>query len=536
MGGQRRLMHKVVIIDDNIMLLESISAAIDWNAYGCEVVGVAENGTKGKVMIERKKPDIIIADINMPGLDGLEMIKMTRSRLPEAKIVIITGYEKFDYAQKALYLHVDDYLLKPVDNRQLQKTIKALACKIDKETDNKIKSQKMIDYNHQIEKKLKDSVLVTKKYILSQIVNLNGIDGNTLIARLKKEGLRFKCFLVMAIGFDKIDSADSITKNIYGYLTGNGAEEVLDILVDNRLILFVFFNKNIDYASAARKCGGAGKYAQQPPGAGGTFSYTLSARLYKDFSDLKTAYGEILGLNDTAQYYPDKGAGAAEPKGFADEEKNITAYYNLCCDMLEGSANADEAARIISDIAESISKTYSGDDFLIKTAIIKFSEKLLERFLKQGARYERFDTDAVAYKVKQIRGLSEAKDCLLSIYNGIKALSEESAPKYSLLIQKFFELIRGNDCNNISLYTLADKLAISPSYLSGLVKKETGQKFIDIVTGTKVENAKKLLKEPRYSIEDIGRIIGYQNYISFYKAFKKHEGISPKEYRGKIEY
>lgn len=119
-------MYSVAIIDDNRATADMLATAVDWRAVRCAVAGVAYDGVRGRALILQKKPDIIIADIRMPGLDGLQMIDLTRKICPQSKVIYISAYDDFAYVQKALELKAFDYLLKPFDNDRLMRIVRRL--------------------------------------------------------------------------------------------------------------------------------------------------------------------------------------------------------------------------------------------------------------------------------------------------------------------------------------------------------------------------------------------------------------------------
>lgn len=119
-------MYKVVIIDDEPIIVEGLSRSIPWNKWDCEVVGTAFGGEEGKELIEKIKPDILFSDISMPGIDGLTMIASLKSQLPMMEITILTGFRDFDYAQKAIRLGVSRFLLKPSKMDELEEAVSAM--------------------------------------------------------------------------------------------------------------------------------------------------------------------------------------------------------------------------------------------------------------------------------------------------------------------------------------------------------------------------------------------------------------------------
>lgn len=111
---------KVVVIDDKPLIRRSLIETIQWEALGCEIAGEAENGLEAKEVIRKVKPHLIISDIKMPGLDGLSLTEFVKDFLPDTKVIIITGYQEFEYAKKAIQLGVCDLVLKPIDNRAME--------------------------------------------------------------------------------------------------------------------------------------------------------------------------------------------------------------------------------------------------------------------------------------------------------------------------------------------------------------------------------------------------------------------------------
>lgn len=128
-------MYKVVIIDDEPIIVEGLGRSVDWNRFDCVVAGMALNGEEGMKLIKEIKPDIIFTDIRMPCMDGLTMIAAIRSEFPGTQIAILTGYRDFDYAQRAISLGVTRFLLKPSKMNEIMEALSAMTAKLeDRET------------------------------------------------------------------------------------------------------------------------------------------------------------------------------------------------------------------------------------------------------------------------------------------------------------------------------------------------------------------------------------------------------------------
>lgn len=125
-------MYKVIIIDDEPIIVEGLVKVVDFKKYGCEVAGTAEDGEEGLQVIREKKPDMIITDISMPGMDGLAMIAALKSEFPDMEICILTGYRDFDYAQEAIRLGVTRFLLKPSNMSQIEEALEVMGGNLKK--------------------------------------------------------------------------------------------------------------------------------------------------------------------------------------------------------------------------------------------------------------------------------------------------------------------------------------------------------------------------------------------------------------------
>ena len=134
-------MYKVVIIDDEPIIVEGLSRIIDWEKHRCQLAGTAANGKEGLELIRRVKPDIIFTDISMPGMDGLQMIAAIRVEQPDTYISILTGYRDFDYAQTAIRLGVSRYLLKPSKLSELEESVEFMVGELDKRPAGETKAQ-----------------------------------------------------------------------------------------------------------------------------------------------------------------------------------------------------------------------------------------------------------------------------------------------------------------------------------------------------------------------------------------------------------
>lgn len=140
-------MLKVLLVDDEPYVLEGLKISINWTAYGFRICGEATNGEDALELVRLSNPDLVITDIRMPVMDGLEFIRLSKERLrSSAKFVILSGYDDFSYAKEAMLYNVSDYLLKPIDSEELESVVSKLASLIKKEKRNMESTNKQLAF------------------------------------------------------------------------------------------------------------------------------------------------------------------------------------------------------------------------------------------------------------------------------------------------------------------------------------------------------------------------------------------------------
>ena len=124
-------MYKVLLVDDEPIIVEGLSRSIPWERWNCRVVATANDGTEGKNLIEKERPDIVFMDICMPEMNGLQMIAALNSQFPDLEVSVLTGYRDFEYAKEAVHLEIEEYILKPLNAAEITKVFEDLKKKLD---------------------------------------------------------------------------------------------------------------------------------------------------------------------------------------------------------------------------------------------------------------------------------------------------------------------------------------------------------------------------------------------------------------------
>lgn len=516
--------YRVDVIDDNEIFLQSVRQNFGWEELDCILAGIAKDGISGQKLIEETKPDIIITDINMPGIDGLTMIGNIRKDLPNVKIIIVTGYDYFDYALKALQEHVDAFLLKPISPDIMKETINRVILELKNNNEEK---QHVHNLKKQLDTNLKTNEALLREQTVQMLLNLASSVDNQIQKRLVQCNLYnggYSIFAVQAVnGVEPIGILQQISDMVKEVNEQYDKVQFVSIFDDNRFVITAFYEKPVMQVLVTRTENALIRILKQFKQV--MYSYITNASA--NFEMFRVDYLLAAAKLEQTIYFKD--AGSEKAKTGSDtqilEERRMLVYFEDYIDKIM-DCGKEEAQKELEHVVENISSRYSQDILLIKSALLVFCILLMHKI--DGME---FCFEDIALKFNEVTDIKEAKKFLFGVYGVCMDRKNESRQKYSFLVNQFFEYIQTHKYEEISLYSAANYLQVSPVYLSGLIKKETGSNYKDIIIREKIKASKKLLENPRYSIEEISEKVGYKNYINYYKVFKKLEGISPKEYK-----
>lgn len=529
-------MYKIMIVDDEEEIRLGIIKRMNWESFGFVVVGDAENGQEALEKAEKLEPDVIMTDIRMPFMDGLELGNRLAEILPSTKIIVFSGYDDFEYAKQAIKINVIEYLLKPINSAQLTEVLKKLKIRLDKEYDEKrnvdilkqhyleslpmMREQffigaiegriKLHDWNAEA-KKL--SVEFQGEYFAVGLIKLEDIDNSDedfvkekslLLIAIKKivdENMNKFCNFVSFLYVDKVvvivnfKEKSDINKGI------NGLNEICKIF-------YRIMNRNIT--------AGIGNVVVEP------------SKLYMSYKTAEDAleYRVVLG-NGHAIYINDV-EHTTSVRLQLDENKERELLNAVKVSSLEEIRNVIE--ELFKDI-ESVVLPFNQYRIYfmeIMTSLLKLIQIYnldLDDIFGEG-----FDFYKYLEKLNSIEKIKQwFIDKSAAINNGIKKNRMRSS---SLIVESAKEYIRKNYMDHdISVEKLCDSIHVSPTYFSTIFKKETDMNFVNFLTEVRLEEAVKLLNTTADKTYVIADKIGYEeaNYFSY--VFKKKFGVSPSKYR-----
>ncbi|WP_187274148.1 response regulator [Paenibacillus sp. N3.4] len=526
-GGIR--MFKVLLVDDDVPMMKYVTKLIDWDSLQLTLSGSASSGVKALALFREHEPDLVITDIGMPQMDGIELAAELQKIKPDVKIIFLTCHEEFHYARKAVQLSAEDYLIK--DELTAQQLDTVLKKSVHMLTTDKERFQELA---------YKQDILKNKEIWLAQFWEqlLAGASNESIQNQGERLGIAWKQpHFMLAIGDLQFESFPQ--KYRYAdmplllYAITNIAQELplegfsMTTIADKEMRLVCIVNFQHDLSRNAMEAFGKHmtllqhkimEYLKMK------ITFCFSAP-FKGVEHIHLQYGSLKQRERSVFYGKNSGA------------ENQTADHKLWNSDVMGMLGGDwqrleEAAQngehsLTMDTLEALCMKAETSRLDPAELLLKSSQwmRLLE------LRFNQPNDDTFHRCLLSCSSWIQAKELLrqrVHLLLGSRADAWiEKKPKLQLIDQ----YISDHLSENISLVDIANYLFLNPSYFSRYFKQESGLNFTDYMHRYKMKMACKLLKEKQYSTEMIALKLGYMERTYFSKVFKKYVGVSPKDYR-----
>ncbi|MGV2883141.1 response regulator [Paenibacillus taichungensis] len=526
-------MYRVLLVDDEEDVREGLVVEVDWEALDLRIVGLAENGREALEMAERVEPDIVVTDISMPFMDGLELAKRLRERNPLVKVVILTGYDEFDYARQAVSLSVDEYLLKPFSAGHLTELLTRLRAQMAAEVAEREDVQQLRDHYYTSLPLLQADLMAT---LLHRQKSPEYIHGKAKQCGLDLHGERYGVS-VLTLHMDGEQSADTELKqfaalNIAAEVwTEHGAGHAF---MHQETIVLLYVDRwggedgeKRQQQALENVMRSINHYLRIPATVGsGSIVNTLAGvkHAYED-ALLALDYRLVPGT-DPLIYIADVERQTAGKLRF-DELKQQTLTR---CLKAGTQAELEDALEIIF---REITVEHGRSD--IQLYLIEVLTNVWKAAQASGEAME--DIFGAGFQLYadlfRLPGLSEAQGkvrevCLLVQHR----IASGRQHVYKDIVEQALSFTKEHYADpDLSIQKVCGHLHISSGYFCGIFKKEVQLTFLQYLMQIRMEAAKELLRSTEMKSFEIAGQVGFAepNYFSF--CFKKHIGVSPKEYR-----
>ena len=489
---------KVFLVEDEMVIRRGIKNSIDWEKEGYIFCGEASDGELAYPMIIKEKPDILITDIRMPFMDGLELCKLVKEELPNIKILILSGYDEFDYAKEAIRLGVTEYLLKPISSGKLLEALNGVSESIRREKEDKDLVRNLLLFRFTLgeENRKSGELLGEAEYAIKKLT-----ERLEYVFEFQRD-VEGWAFLLMA------DNEEQMSERVKEL-----SKDLEEIMKNYSTI--AYFGGIGQPVARLRELEESFREAERALAA----RFTMELNRIISVEDIRMAQN-VDTLDDI------------EITSFGEIEKTRTMLEKFLNNGAEDEI--DEFVDVyINELPEENLKSVLMRQYIIMDAYIvmmSFCEKI------EGIEGEmQAQSEELKNSMKTIQTLEEIKNYIRMLLKKIIGVRDTiSGRRYSDIIEIAKDQIRKTYMSDeISLNTIAAEVGMSPSYFSSIFSKEMGKTFVEYLTEIRMDRAKELLMCSSMKTSEIGYEVGYKDPHYFSYIFKKTQNCTPKEFRAR---
>ncbi|MEH7546741.1 response regulator transcription factor [Neobacillus vireti] len=521
-------MHKVILVDDEIYFRKGLKSLIDWNSCGFEVIGEAANGEDALAFIDGVCPDLVITDIRMPVLDGLELIKQVMKKEGKhPKFIIISGHSDFKYAQQAVRYGVHDFILKPIDQDEIEETLTSLAASI---SEQKLLFEKNIE--------------IKKAVLLENLIHgkVNEQDTYDFSRELSLGNVTEYYYMILEVNGLPLNQSGTIPDN----QVKDKIITVIREICDPQVGVFIQELEQGSYGllipSTYLHC-----FKMQIS----HFSQWIHGLLLRSVKQDVTFYiGPAVSKLHLLKNSFEAAQKAREYKYVHDDKSIIfskevsdqliiyteleDSYYHLLIEQIEESATIGIMETVDKIFLQFTSKNMAR--VAVHASINRCVHSILKLIKNMEGEVSQLNSFQTMLQLQNYQlTLSQLRkqflEFVLESMENIKILRKQTSDGEAHKIKQFVDT---HYRENISLKTIAAKFYMNPVYLGQLFKKTYGIYFKDYLLQVRIHEAKKLLRQSDQKIYEIAERVGFNNTDYFVTIFGKLEKITPSEYRNKI--
>lgn len=528
-------MLTMVIIDDNKLELSGIGKMIDYNKFGIKIVGLFSNSYEALEKIKQINPNIILTDIYMPGINGIELVKIAKEYHLDSKFIFMSCHNNFEYAKGVIDLKGEAYLLKPFYDDELisviQKTIDGIEA--DREKNNELKNALS---------NLQKNLPIMQNFFLQQLLFKKYSDKKEIDEQIKSlnlEHIKQCIYQITLIKFTKninvmheqiLSTKIEMLKHKYEF----NDLDIFCIQTSSHTYAVLFFGKNADLFS--ERCFDFLVILQKNISSNSDIQFAVS-NTSSDIYGLPVLYEQarkILNENfsdseNNIMFFDDVYEG-----DYFNDEIDFSKIYDLIKDniiyntdnndsMDEIFLNTEEKSMNTAQINALINYILASAKIILNNAHINIENNVYNEYLSSGTGISNItDKEALA---------KWTRDFLQFLRNRIKTLQQDNF-SYSI-VEKIKKYINENFASEITVQDIADYVGLSARFANKLFKQIEERTIFDYLIDIRIAKAKQLLRQTDSKLYAVANSVGYNNISHFCMLFKKHTGLSPTEYKNK---
>ncbi len=527
-------MYTIIVADDEEELRRAIIRRVDWASIGFTVIGEADNGAEALELVEKLKPDLLLTDIRMPFVSGIELARQVREICPATNIAYLSGYDDFSYAQQAIQYNIISYMLKPISVEELTEELLNIKNKMDKwfkefaaATDTEETSVRefvvpllLDDYAAESAEE-KEKQLLEKAYACGLLENTeaNPCFSVLTLAIYDENGKR-------CTAAEHVHSIDAILKKYVKHVSFFAGNKIVSLLISTEKQL----NKYL-HIFASEITQNVERIMNMHCGVG-------ISRMTSKLSECREAYREAVSAMDYADTTQSSVRYIADEEQLSsfDTEHMLTIVNDI--ESLIRSGSHEEMQQYLEQMFEDL-ETEGGKNRKINFLLIQLLATVF-RILYAVTGNEFLHTKYTPFVENTAlleQSIAEKQQRIASLcFEAQDIISKQRKKSSVLFCERALDMIEKEFADPyLSLVNVSEAISVSPNYLSALIKKQTGKTFMALLTQKRCETAKELLTCSTMKIREIAEKCGYNDQHYFSYSFKKYSGISPNALRQQFE-
>lgn len=531
----------VMVLDDELIILDGMSS-FPWERYGCRLVATAQNGQEGLEKMEEFQPDLVFTDIRMPKMDGISFAAEARKIKKNVRIVFLTGYDSFEYAQEAIRVGGSDYLLKPMNFRKLDELLQRLCGEINKE--NEVDS-----YYRDLKKTFEKEIPYIRSKLVSDLLHGRIRDRHDLERQLDAVNLKIAKYICVAITRENAHAQKDNSwpeqfafLNIGDEIFGEHCRNVLCEYDDMNLqfgFILLFDTEDLDQYCMEQATAGAEKLQKV---ARELIRYNIciglssvcveNDRVHEAYLEACHACSQSIYLGEnTIVHYNDLDDVLWQNYEITDGQKQ-----RLLMKIYSGQTaeTEKEIREMFSEAGDNLENCkYMAMDLMVACMKYPFLCRV-----KCAIQEKEYDFSFLQDGIKVIGSAESVEEIVQYLTRSFSLLTrqnhQDTEERYQHVVKQITEYLNEHYMENLTLDSIADEFHMSRTYVSRLLRRYAGKSFLKILVDIRMEEARKMILEEKYKMYEIAERVGYNDFSYFIQAFKKKYGVTPNEYRHSV--
>ena len=528
---------KILIVDDELLVRIGIKSCLEWHEYGMEIVGEASDGIEAFELINKLQPDVLLLDIKMPKMDGIELMHRLKEEKNKCKVLILSGFDDLYHVKEAMKLGAVDYLHKPcMNSKEILDALLSIKQQLDKELSN-----------------TSDSVLSSAgsekgRRMVKEVFLKSLVDGSVEIdsgieQRLREHGIRFKTGNINCLVFS-VKNLSEIQKR---YKESNSS--ILQSTISNIMNEVLSREDGVDFFTYDRNTYVA-VTSHEGVVSGKKIHEQVNSVIYLITDAIKQFLNVDIVIGVSCTHTTIKKIQAAFQEGL----KAVRHRFYICdahvINSVDVKRNNDREALVYVDgLIEKMKDSLSRHDFLeFKDRFAELSGFLKREACLSGEEVKKLSNGFLFIIKEGKASLSEMEsindsETINQLNDVWEDILRQKLSKYCCiaqyqnccyLVKKLIDYIDKNYAQDITLNLLAENFNVSPNYISRVFREDTGENLFNYLSIVRVEKAKNMLKNQELKIYEVGYRVGFKSTVHFNIVFNKLTGESPKQYRARL--